>query len=458
MFFRAFFLLFALGVFSCGMRNRPTIVEDDAGILPEAPDAGRQRGMDPPNGFLTAVPIPADGGTRFGVSVTSAPDQFGHPLIAAVWDDPNGDGLRSDTRVFFTRWNGESNAFEPIKTIEVVGEIDLSHPNRQVSIARDAVSGRIGIAFVKAGVGIRLATSDDEGANFSLTTVGMDPGTQDPSNPQLALRNAATHLAYVTSTEQVVYRSRVQSTGTFTETVAPVTPGQATSIGPIALALDATGAPGLSYFTKGASFRATLAFWRPGTPTPSVIASSEMTDVLMPEARRPSVSLIFSGTVPRVAFHLLRADPVEMMPLPGMTERVTDSNSELWTRTATDASGTMWSAPVGMPRTGNMASMRFNSTQWYQAVVAQQNGALTVAGAFLSKGTTNTICGGGPKIAKSTDGSTFMTCAPNNTPFTFAGEWLSMFSHAPDRVTVVFFFDRRVSDQLSGGITMWREP
>lgn len=442
---------FLVMVTACGPRTKPMIIEEDAGIVMEIPDAGRQRGMEPPSGFSTAVEIPPDGGTRFGVSVSAIGDQFNQPLIAAVWDDPNGDGSRADTRVFFTRWNGEKKEYEPIKTVEVVGEIDLTAPLRQVSIARDSVTGRIGIAYVKAGAGIRYAYSDDEGANFSLATVGMDPGAGDSMFPQLALRNGTAHVAYVTSTEQVLYRTRTGATGAFTETTAPLTAGQASALGPISLALDGDGNPGLAYFTKGASLRATLAFWRPSGSTANEIANSGTTDVLMPVERRPSVSLIFVGTTPRVVFHLLRADPVVM----GM---MTDQNPELWTSVAADASGSTWSMPVGVPRNGDFQAMRFNTTQWYQGLVVHPNGSMTIGAAFLSRGTVNTLCAGGPKLAKSDDGMSFMTCSPMNTPLNFAGDWLSMWSHAPNKVTVAFFYDRRASDLVRGGVTIYREP
>lgn len=446
-----FVIVFAACLFACGQRPRPVFVEEDAGTM-EVPDAGRQRGMDPPNGFSTAVELPDAGGQRFGVSASAVGDQFGQPLIAAVWDDPNGDGARTDTRVFFTRWNGEAKAFEPIKTIEVVGEIDLTPPLRQVSIARDAVTGRIGIAYVKAGAGIRFAFSDDEGANFSLVSTGADPGTGDSSYPQVALRNGQTMVAAVTSNQRVVYRTRQGSAGVFTETMAPMPGGLAVSLGPISLALDGDGAPGLAYFSAGASLKATLAFWRPGAAAATAVTDSDQADVLRPVERQPSVSLAFAGTTPRLAFHLLRAEPV----LNGM---MTDQAPELWTSIATDATGTTWSAPVGVPRTGDFQAMRFNTTQWYQGLAIHQGGAITIGAAFLSRGTVNTLCAGGPKFAKSTNnGMSFETCSPTNTPLNFAGEWLSLWAHANNKVTTVFFYDRRVNDAIRGGLVLYREP
>ncbi len=137
---------------------------------------------------------------------------------------------------------------------------------------------------------------------------------------------------------------------------------------------------------------------------------------------------------------------------------MTDQNPELWTSLATGPDGTAWSPLVGMPRNGDFQTMRFNTTQWYQGLVVHQGGALTIAGAFLSHGSINTQCAGGPKIAKSTDGTTFTTCAPMNSSLNFAGEWLSMWSHATNKVTIAFFYDRRASDQVRGGVVLYKEP
>jgi len=219
----------------------------------------------------------------------------------------------------------------------------------------------------------------------------------------------------------------------------------------VSLALDSSGAPGLAYFTKGASLRGTLAFWRPGTTTAAAIANSGSTDVLTVLERRPSVSLVFVGTTPRVAFHLLQADPT-------LTGMMTDNASELFTSIASDATGTTWSAPVGLPRNGDFALMRFNSTQWYQGLVVHENGSVVIGAAFKSKGTNNTQCAGGPKFGRSTDGATFTTCAPTNTPLNFAGDWISMWAHAPGKVTAAFYFDRRANDLIRGGVILWREP
>jgi hypothetical protein len=85
--------------------------------------------------------------------------------------------------------------------------------------------------------------------------------------------------------------------------------------------------------------------------------------------------------------------------------------------------------------------------------------AYPFGGAFLSRGTINTLCSGGPKLSKSTNnGMTFETCSPMNTPLNFAGDWLSMWGHTANKVTLAFFYDRRASDLIRGGVILYREP
>ncbi len=431
---------------ACGPKPRPIPdggedAGEDAGV-----DAGRPRGDDPANGWSTAVELAADAGltTRLGVSVASAPDQHLQPLIAGVLDDPNGDGTRIDTRVFFTRWNGVDRAFEATKAVETVGEVDLTPPHRQVSIARDPATGRLGIAYVKGADTIRFAWSDDEGANFSLQTVSANTTSATVSNPQLALKANVLHLAYVQG-DALLYRKRT-GVGAFTDETAPLPGGAALVVpGPVSLALDDGGNPGVAYFVAGAAPFATLAFWRPGTAAATVVADSAAVDVLTQAERRPSVTLTFAGALPRVAYHLRNLPPLA----------TADDTTELWYAAATDAAGSAWATPVPIPRNGD--ATRFNSTRWFQAVVAETSGKATVAAYFGANGIVGAQCGG-PKLARSDTGTSFLTCAPVNTPFNFAGEYLSLWSHKPGKLTLVFHSDSRSNPAAKPGVVLWREP
>jgi hypothetical protein len=437
----ALFAVSAL-VMACGPRHQTFDAGPDDSGVDAGVDAGRVRGDDPPTGWTVAIPVPADAGTltHFGVSVSSVGDQFGQPLIAGLIDDPNGDGDRSDTRLIFTRWDGTAKAFSPSQLIEVVGAIDVSAPTRQVSIARDDVTGRIGIAYVKSDQSIRLAFSDDEGANFSLVTV---TSTAAPySNPSLALHDGVTHLAYLKGTV-LTY-----ATGASSLVEHPV---EGTMLGlagqPVSLALDSAYQPGIAAFqVRGPGAAAAVAFWRPGS-MPTAIADSNGLDV-SPSLLRPSVALTFAGTTPHVAYHLRRTP-----------ETNTDSDPELFYAVATDGTGTSWKTPVAIPR-NDTGLGAVHSTRWYEAITVDATGNIAIGANFYLHGGV-TLCGG-PKLARSSDGLTFQTCAPNPTPVQFAGEWLTMWHHQPGKLTMVFAYDlpngSRSNPLIKPGFVMWREP
>src|SRR5574337_82989 len=85
--------LLSICLFACGPRIKPVVDAgaEDAGV--EEVDAGRQRGDDPPNGWQMAVELPAGAApsTKLGISVSAIGDQFNQPVIAYLYEDPNGD-------------------------------------------------------------------------------------------------------------------------------------------------------------------------------------------------------------------------------------------------------------------------------------------------------------------------------------------------------------------------------
>lgn len=422
---------------ACGPRPKPMFdagMEEDAGM---EVDAGRLRGDDLPNGWQVALELPmgAAPSSKLGVSVAAIPDQFNYPVIAALYEDPNGDLNYDDNRVVYTRWDGVAKAFEPMKTIEVVGGAGFVHPNRQISVSRDADSGRLAIAYVKPQDNtVRLAISDDEGLNFSLSTVSSTGLAAAMSNPSVAVQGGNTHVAWIQGSD-IMYRKKIGA-GTFMDT----SPGAIVSGGQsLSLAVDSAGNPGVAFFVSVNGTSADLAFWRPGSP-PSAIASADMLDLTV-MGREPSVTLTFVGTTPHLAYHLRKLPDADA--------------TELWYLKSTDT-GTTWATPVAIPR--NQIGAEFHSTRYHQALAIEPSGRVSIAAPWSATGTqTNCI---GPKLSRSPDGVTFTTCSPMSSPIQRGGEWINLWTHKSGKQTLVFHYDSRSnpSPAAKPGILLWREP
>jgi hypothetical protein len=437
-------VLLALGAFACERKQSAT----DAGPPVDAGfdagfDAGWPRGEEPPLRFSNALVLDAGAAatSQLGVSVALTLDQHGQPLLAALAVDPSGDGNREDDRLVFTRWLGVPAAdagrgafIEPV-IIETVGAIDISDPNRQISLSRDDVTGRIGIAYV-AQQGIRLGLSDDDGLNWSLETASATPGAT-VSNPQLVLHDGRTHLAYVED-QKIVYRTRAGK-ALFQDQAVPLV-GDATShlALPLSMALDDAGNVGLAYFVGAPGTR--LAFWRPGTTTANQIADAALVDNAAP-AKKPSVTLTFLGALPRAAYHLLTSTDV--------------TAAQLWFSAATDAAGATWGTPVGIPRYGATAAPE--GTHWYQGLAVDADRVFIGAFFALTPSTPLQQCRG-PRTSVSTNGTAFTTCSPDMATFGFAGQWMNVARHGAKKATMAFFYDPRANPFIKSGVVLWREP
>jgi hypothetical protein len=415
----------------------------DAGI-DAGMDAGRPRGFDPDAGWQVAIPLPTDAGssTHYGVSTSLALDHYGQPMIAALVIDPNGDGVFQDSRLVFTRWNGMTRAYDDPTTVEIVGNIDVSHPNRQVSLARSE-AGRIAIAYVKEGGSLRYAYSDDEGANFSLETVS---GAAMVSNPVLAFAGETAHLAFnaqhactsgMGTCAAVTHASRAASAMAFTTDA--VAGGQEANDWPIAMALDSAGIPGVAFFTNDGMGNTVLSYTAAGS-SQMVATSAAVFDSMV---KIPSVSLNLQDDVPRLAFHLLSA---------------TDADAQLW---YAQKKGGAWGTPVSLPRNGPAGMM--DGTQWYQGVVSEGGDKVAVVAYFSHTGAALQQCGG-PKLYHSTDGVTFpMPCnppdgrPPGSSVLQQAGLFINLTEHAPGKVTIALEYFETHNPSIGGGVLVYRQ-
>ncbi|MFZ5471781.1 MAG: hypothetical protein ACOZIN_20320 [Myxococcota bacterium] len=443
---RTTFLLFALMAVAC---ERPRFVPDggrDDGGSDAGTDAARPAGQMPPTGYSVVVEQPTNLGAsnRIGASVAMVLDQNEQPFVAYVHEDPNGDGIAIDTCVELTRWNGVDKAWEAPRTVDVVGQIDTSHPHRQVAIARDSVTGVLAVAYLASATQVNLALSDDEGENWSIETASA-PGNETLNDPVLALYGGEVHLAYHQANQRctgaqcgaVLYRSRLASGAFSSATAVPLLAGtDANPAKPIAMALDADGKPGLAYFLETtASPTVTLAFWRPGTATAGKVVDSEgQVDI------DGSVSLTFRGNTPHLAYHLAGSDPA----------------AQLRYSAGLDVQGLSFAAPVAIPRNGAVSAPE--GTRWYQSIDLDANGRVAIVASFESATQPAQQCGG-PKLARSTDGTTFTVCSPDGGRFFgYAGKWATLYFDRANKLNLVFLYEQRANPQIKPGVLLWREP
>ncbi len=422
----------------------------DAGI-----DAGRPKGEDPPPGYSLALELPGNAAitSRLGVATSMVLDQNQQPMLAVLSVDPNGDGSREDDQLLFTRWDGVENAWSSPRQIAVVGPVDISEPNRPVSLARDAVTGAIAIAFVAQNDhAIRLATSADDGETWSLDVASeSNAGTDALTSPVIALNNGEMHVAYhqanvgcaFAGCGAVKYRKRT-GMNTFGAVTSPAVQGTGTArAASVSMALDSAGAPGVAfmYGTEDGSDVRPM-YWRPSDAQALAIMPSDpsFNAWATPELRN-SVSLVYAGLVPHVAFHL----------------RTSQLDGLLWYATLPSGSQT-WSTPLAMPRNGGVGML--DETRWYQAIVADAQGNIAVAAQFAKTTGQPQMCGG-PKLTRGSVIGGLVTCAPDNQrKFGYAGASVNLARRTSGRLVMAFPYENRANPSLNNkaGVVLWWEP
>ncbi len=421
-----------LASFACGPKPRPIPdagepEPEDAGV-----DAGWPRGDEPPLQYSIVVEQPAAAAAtnRTGLSPALALDQHDQPLVAFFHADPNGDAVTQDGKIEFTRWNGVEKKWQEPKTIEIVGELDLRPPRRQVAIARDATSGRLGIAYAHSNGQLKLALSEDEGANWTITTVATGgSNVAGRSDPALVLANREVHLAWFEACSAAACDAIKYQVGITVSTV-PGTRGPSA----LSLAVDSAGKPGLAYFNVSAGGTGVdLMFLRPGTPA---VSATKVVDSQGVASVNPAVALTFEGEKPRLAYHLNSAD--------------------LRYSAASGAGGLSWAAAVPIPRNGSVG--KEEGTRDYQAIAVDSVGKVSIAGNYAIATQPSQVCGG-PKLARSSDGTSFTVCSPDGGKVLgFAGQWVNLAVSKSNKLTLVFLYDQASNPQIKPGVVLWREP
>ncbi len=421
----------------------------------------------PPRGFGTVVTADVGGGAyALGRHVSLAHDEAGDPLAAWVEDDPNRDGDLGDSRLQFARWlRREWRWSLPVTVKAGLGQREDAAPQRQVSLARDATRGTVGVAFQvreKFCTGaaddftVFLALSGDKGVSWlAPERVSEAKYTRDAtqgveacnaSNPSLALANGEVHLAWwveagkafpvsaglVRFQAGVAYASRLGG-GAWRRELMPI-PDAERARPALDLALDSAGAPGVVAATlpesasPPQSFNTSVRFWRPGQAATAVVLDSQDT-----QNDGPGVALAFSGAWPRVAAWLARGGA-----------------AGAWFAKSTD--GATFEAPALLPRDGE------DSGQGYLALAVSPLGALTVVHDWASSGAGGSC--GGPKLVTSPDGVSWTACGPGpDRTVGFLGDHVTAAELDGAGLSLAFKAEDKTGvGGAKAGVWYWRQP
>lgn len=384
-------------------------------------------------GFSSVLVAPQGADDRTGLYARMVLDDQNNPIVAYEISDQNGDGDYSDSVVQVVTWDtGKGQWTKPVD-IAKVGDNGAGAEAFQLSLARDASTGALALAYVGDGrKSLELAHSTDGGATWTNEPVQLLGEEHDLLGPVVAMANGATHLAVADQPNGEFYLTRTGDSGAFTATALPPLPDtDSVRWSQVALALDSTGHPALAYWqnpASGASLQ--LAFWRPGEAAPHKVADTHDT-----QNDNPFVALAFAGDRPLVAFQAVLGYDANNF-----------ATGTVWSVTSSD--GVTWDPVVGVPDDGGQIG-----DGPFPLAATPKGAALaeTVSGGNLD----GTKCGV-PKVARTTDFKSWATCSPD------ADASLSL---NPLHMDAVFGSDGRLSlviqnrlgGQLPAGVLFWRE-
>lgn len=407
-----------------------------------------------PGGFSTVAAAPSDD-SNYGEQSTMTLDENGDPMIAFVHYSPGGDDKASI--LYFTRWDRCTGTWTAPLNVDVVGAFNDNRPSRHVAIARDPMTNAIGIAFLHIGPPqpqlvndtpqIWIATSTDGGKTFTKSQVSehnpADEGDiHSASNPGLAMYGGQIYLAYgqddmgCDADSGFTTCNGVYAEGTpasWKRNALPNLPGGfGVALGtPITVALDSAHKPAVAYLVAPeTAYNTQVAFWRPGTLT-----AVKVTDTANAQNDAPTLAMTFEGTAPRVVGALYVA--------PASTEGLVFVKS---------ADGITWDAPQTLPTDNGDPTTEFVS------IASDGKGHLDVSANGGDNGSDG-VCGG-PKLARSADGTTWTTCGADTakTHSGTSGLYLTSAFDPNGKLYIAFKVTDNSNDTLSRGVAMWHEP
>jgi len=398
----------------------------DAHDATDVGDATSDAAVEPPAGFATLAPL-TDPSLLVESSFTV--DEHGDPLVA--YEELSGIAAV----VRFVRWDRVAGAWTAPIEVETFGYSEIGGDDRNLSIAYDASTKTVGIAYqvitarppASHSFELHYAELGPGWSAFDLDTIETVVSAAGTLHaPSLAMANGQAIVAFVSEiiidTKTAAYV--LKGTGPTWGAVQLVDTGAfVASEHQTAAAIDASGNPAGAWVVADSTGATHVVFCRAGG-SPVTVMDATSTSA-------PGLALAFEGTALRLVAFVAR-DPGPVI--------------SLWLSRSTD--GTTWSTPAPAPNDG--------TTGWWAHVGLAFDGS--GATTLVASSTPGTGTYGSPKIATTSDGTTFSLSGPTPSEHDARTKYVQAGFDASKKLQAVFVDDDPATPPAKQGVVYWRAP
>ncbi len=399
----------------------------------------------PPVGFnvVAQTPLKTPDPSQYGQQLTVALNGNGDPVLAFVYYNPSGSGNATDSTLNFVSWDRVNYQWKTPIQVAVCGlgcaDAVAGGVTWDIALAFDSSTGRLGLVYQQPNSQMGIIYSTDGGVTWSSAQAIPVDGADPAQFPSLTMAGGTVYFAFFNGNGGINYftGSETAAPSAWTKTAVPVATKGGTFDGPVNVALDSTGKPGVAYlYDEPGGASSSIGFWRPGNSAPvRAIATGGVNT-------GSDIRLAFNGTNPRIFASYFNATSAAFA-------------NQAWVSQSTDG-GTTWTTPVAIPNDG--------STAWgggsRLAFANNSAGFATVVATLLSSNGSIAQKCGNPKWSQSSDFKTWITCSPqgSGSPLLNTGLFPTAAYAANGKIYLGFNQFDNTNAELPTGIIVYREP
>lgn len=393
----------------------------------------------PPTGFSQVIAAPKamhdHDPAQFASVISMALDANGDPAFAYLVSDLNNDGENPDSALDFISWNRATYRWNPSVRVAIVGDVARSGTRPAFSLAFDGVS-RAGIAYLVTDRQVQFALSTDSGVTWTSSVLQqVSSESAGLSTPSLVLDGEKAYVGYLAERDVVLASGAVtEKPSAWSKQKAPLLPGTGEVRAEcISVAVDAEHRPAMTYCLNAADgYNVTVAFWRPGqSAVKAMDTDGHQTD-------DPSAKLAVTGSRMAVVFYGARDDKFF-------------NGHHVWMTKSADQ-GATWASP-------SLAADDGGHEMAAPVSIAIDGAGRYAMGASIGGGNEAAAKCGMPSLMRSSDGTTWTTCAPNTKGFPSEADPRDpLVTFAANSKVYEVFRTQQPATGVGAGLVLWREP